>query len=424
MAYNLHKTTYRRFFRTFFLLLSVFLLTLNISAAQSNSPTPTPTPTPTVTSAGVKSYTLLEPLPCIPYTYSVDLPGGGGMSKTVDCPGGAGAPQTTVDLSTFFIYAFNLLIALSAVAAVFMMVWGGFEYMTSDAWNKKSAGKDKFWNAIWGLLMVLGSYLILKTVNPKLVAIPASIPPISVPATQQESPLTLFDQLNAEAQKYNAVGQEYVDQAQQAKNTVNQLLQEKTDLQSKIDTLPSEVQMAQIDKKINDAQANMIVLTGKSIMSNGGISNTIQNINAQNLDNSISAKSIDEQINNGINFIDQQRDTRNAQLTQLGEYDSISKPGGINDNANADQLMLKLQGESIKINSATIDPQFFGLAQSRVWVGQDYFTITDFKSTTVDELNKIQTSIKDIQDPVLKQNLEDELLKVNSSFSQKFSSGK
>lgn len=140
-----------------------------------------------------KTYRLLEPLPCLDNSI----------------PGCEGGQIKNIDLGNFFQYAFNLLIALSAVAAVFMIVWGGFQYMTTDSWQQKTEGKEKFKNAIYGLLMVLGSFLILKTVNPKLVAIPPSIPPVRIDLIKT-SPLSFFDKLNEEANQHRINTQEAI----------------------------------------------------------------------------------------------------------------------------------------------------------------------------------------------------------------------
>ena len=108
--------------------------------------------------ANDQSYTLLEPLPCI---------SGGSINCGTDNSGTNLVTQ--VSLTTYLQYAFNLLIALSAVAAVFMIVWGGFEYMISEIPGVKTDGLKKVQNALIGLVMVLASYLIMRTVNPDLV---------------------------------------------------------------------------------------------------------------------------------------------------------------------------------------------------------------------------------------------------------------
>jgi len=109
------------------------------------------------------SYVPLAPLPCI----------NGG---TVNC-GTNGAPVNSVDFQTYVQYTVNLLIALAAVAAVFMMVWGGFEYMTTSAVSGKSEGLKKVRNALGGLALVLCSFLIAKTINPAFVQVPTGLVP-------------------------------------------------------------------------------------------------------------------------------------------------------------------------------------------------------------------------------------------------------
>jgi hypothetical protein len=60
-----------------------------------------------------------------------------------------------------------------------MIVLGGFLYTTSDAINDKEDGREKIKNAIAGLVIILCSYLILRTINPQFVNIPDTlVPPI------------------------------------------------------------------------------------------------------------------------------------------------------------------------------------------------------------------------------------------------------
>jgi len=79
---------------------------------------------------------------------------------------------------------FNLAIGLSAVAAVLFIIIGGFQYMTSDAIHGKTEGKDRIWNAIKGLALVISAWLILYTINPNLLILNLNIesPTTSAPA--------------------------------------------------------------------------------------------------------------------------------------------------------------------------------------------------------------------------------------------------
>src|SRR3989344_4837402 len=63
---------------------------------------------------------------------------------------------------------FRLAIAVAGGLAVIMIIWGGIQYMSTDAIGGKSEAKDTIQNAIWGLLLALGAYIILNTINTKL----------------------------------------------------------------------------------------------------------------------------------------------------------------------------------------------------------------------------------------------------------------
>ena len=63
----------------------------------------------------------------------------------------------------------KLLIGIAAVLAVLMIVIGGLEYMTSELMNTKEQGRERINNAILGLVIALGSWALLNTLNPKLL---------------------------------------------------------------------------------------------------------------------------------------------------------------------------------------------------------------------------------------------------------------
>ena len=77
--------------------------------------------------------------------------------------------NTTDQLSTFLSQAFQFGLAIAAALAVIMIVWGGVQIMTTDSYTGKSEGKTKIWDAIWGLLLALVSWLILYTINPAIL---------------------------------------------------------------------------------------------------------------------------------------------------------------------------------------------------------------------------------------------------------------
>ncbi len=77
--------------------------------------------------------------------------------------------DTGTPLQKFFGQVFKFGIAAAVALALIMIIWGGIEYMTSDAWYNKEEGITKIKNALVGLGIALASYLILFIVNPCLV---------------------------------------------------------------------------------------------------------------------------------------------------------------------------------------------------------------------------------------------------------------
>lgn len=97
------------------------------------------------------NYTLLAPLPCI------------GEENKCD----QSLKETNLPLYLPGIFKFGIGIAV--VMAFVMITFGGIQFMTSDAIMTKSEGRKKIENAIWGLLLVIGAWLILNTINPNIL---------------------------------------------------------------------------------------------------------------------------------------------------------------------------------------------------------------------------------------------------------------
>lgn len=76
--------------------------------------------------------------------------------------------EGTTDIQTYLPGVFKLAIGIAGVLAVLMIIIGGVEYITTDAIQGKSEGKARIQNALWGLVLVLVSWILLYTINPKL----------------------------------------------------------------------------------------------------------------------------------------------------------------------------------------------------------------------------------------------------------------
>jgi len=77
---------------------------------------------------------------------------------------------------------FRYAIPVAAILAVVMMMVGGLQWLTSAGDSGRvGAAKKRIMNAVVGLMLLVGSYLLLNTVNPELVLLPAlrikTVPP-------------------------------------------------------------------------------------------------------------------------------------------------------------------------------------------------------------------------------------------------------
>ena len=108
--------------------------------------------TPASTSSS--SYNLLAPLP------NPDNPNQ--PLSTFD-------PTQNSNLGAYLNLMIKIFIGICAVLAVIMIVMGGMEYMTSELISNKEEGKKRIAGAIFGLLLALGAYALLYTINPDLL---------------------------------------------------------------------------------------------------------------------------------------------------------------------------------------------------------------------------------------------------------------
>jgi len=107
-------------------------------------------------------YQLLAPLPCT-------TPGSNGCDMNGKLT--AFNPAQPDNLGKYLNLMIKIFIGLCAVLSVVMVVIGGMEYMTSELISSKEAGKERIQHALLGLLIALGAYALLFTINPDLLNI-------------------------------------------------------------------------------------------------------------------------------------------------------------------------------------------------------------------------------------------------------------
>ncbi|KKU70310.1 MAG: hypothetical protein UX94_C0008G0002 [Parcubacteria group bacterium GW2011_GWA2_47_21] len=92
------------------------------------------------------------------------------LPKTVTSDDCIANPTTcTTNLTKYVTGGFQLAILIAGVLAVLTLAAAGIQYMTTDSIPSKGSAKEKIQNAVLGLLLALGAYLILITINPELL---------------------------------------------------------------------------------------------------------------------------------------------------------------------------------------------------------------------------------------------------------------
>jgi len=93
-----------------------------------------------------------------------------GNITTMNSAGCATGDKTCItnDIGVYLNFIFKFAIGLCAALAVIMLIISGVTYMGDESVFGKTAAKEKMFNAILGLIIALGAYALLNTINPAL----------------------------------------------------------------------------------------------------------------------------------------------------------------------------------------------------------------------------------------------------------------
>ncbi|MDO8424129.1 MAG: hypothetical protein Q7S54_00775 [bacterium] len=91
--------------------------------------------------------------------------------------GPEGGVSETTNTRTFIPGLFRLIIGIATALAVVRIIFGGIQYMSTDAFGEKSEAKNIIEGALFGLMLALSAWLILNTINPDLVNFNLNITP-------------------------------------------------------------------------------------------------------------------------------------------------------------------------------------------------------------------------------------------------------
>ena len=143
------------------------LLSLMILFVLSGSYAHAQTPPEPFCKNGTCTYIALEPLPIAGYENCY-----GGANK--DC-------KNPVSFQSLVSNSFKILLGAGATIAVVMLIIGALTYMFSDVVGHKTKAIARIRGAMWAIVLLVSSYLILYTVNPDLITFKLYLTAITSP---------------------------------------------------------------------------------------------------------------------------------------------------------------------------------------------------------------------------------------------------
>ena len=108
-------------------------------------------------------------------------------------------------LPKFFNALFQFSLSIGAILAVVMIVWGGYLYMFKDSFASKLNAKEKITNAVIGLLLLLGIYLILYQINPDILKWESTFPKSSSTSAPRQAQSSMFTAPQPSVSEYDCL---------------------------------------------------------------------------------------------------------------------------------------------------------------------------------------------------------------------------
>jgi hypothetical protein len=417
-----------------FFSLLVFASNANLSSAQSPLPT-APAPDTKDTSTSGK-YAVLAPLPCI-------------EGNGIECEGGNGALQKEVDFKTYVQYTINLLIALSAVTAVVMIVWGGIEYMFNNSFTSKKSGLERAQNAIYGLLLVLSSYIILRTIDPRLVEIPNTLVPQLVVEEWLTPDVTniLLDKLQNSVNNYKLDTIETIKEKAEIRQQMNQKEVEIQDILKQIKALgnvsPTDPELVRLKlelAKVDGVRKNLegqMVSKDATLLMQGIVVEARQHISEQE---GVIAKTLPQK----FQFIDQEKDKINKIVSEtnsdLDIINELQLKKSVTERGAYEKSILETDKAFLGVSSMKIEKIRDGISTTRLVFGTPYLYYYDenglelqvnlYSSDKVKYLAEVNSAFErqlsgpeqvknQLSDQSLKRELEATITKLREDFSKK-----
>jgi Type IV secretion system pilin len=86
----------------------------------------------------------------------------------------------------FFNNLYKFLLGLAIALAIIEIIWGGLEISTESV-SKKTSGKQRIYNAIFGLIFILSPVLVFSLINPCILNLSINLTPLGAKPTTDAS---------------------------------------------------------------------------------------------------------------------------------------------------------------------------------------------------------------------------------------------
>ncbi len=97
------------------------------------------------------------------------------------------AIKDTKSLTGVFNQIYTIAIGVAGILAVVMMIFHAWEYLTTESITTKALLKDKLLKIVLGILLLFGSVIILRTINPDILKLDPGIGDINLSGTGGDS---------------------------------------------------------------------------------------------------------------------------------------------------------------------------------------------------------------------------------------------
>lgn len=177
--------------------------------------------------------------------------GGKSYKLSVPIPTTKGTIERISNPAQYIYIAYNFAMGAGGLLAMLMIVWGGIVY-TVSAGNpgKQDDAKDRIKNAVYGLVFLAGSYLLLYTIDPKLTVLSLGVPELGI--LQNKGPA--IAKLNEIEKKIALINQEAAKIEEEANKKRDEL---KTSLRQKLDPAKEKVRANPQDKSAKEKLFNI-----------------------------------------------------------------------------------------------------------------------------------------------------------------------